>query len=175
MADWAIEPLADHHDRAAFCCGKPPLDDWLRRFVSQYQRRDLARAYVLVRPGHPRVLGYYAISRRHLDFARLPPARAKKLPRSLPLPAALIGQLAVDRTLQGQGLGDVLLVDALRRILGLAEHIGILAVIVDALDEQARDFYLHRDFEPFVDDPNRLFLTLHDLRKSGLKPLGHSP
>ena len=94
MADWAIEPLADHHDRAGFVCGKPPLDDWLRRYVGQYQRRDLTRAYVLVRPGQPRVHGYYAISNRHIDFAHLPPGRIKKLPRSLPLPAVLIGQLA---------------------------------------------------------------------------------
>ena len=120
MADWAIEPLADHHDRAGFHCGKPPLDDWIRRSVGQYQRRDLARAYVLVRPGQPRVHGYYAISNRHIDFAHLPPSRVKKLPRSLPLPAVLIGQLAVDQGVQGQGLGDVLLADALRRVLALA-------------------------------------------------------
>ena len=171
MADWTIEPLADHHDRAGFHCGKPPLDDWIRRYVGQYQRRDLARAYVLVRPGQPRVHGYYAISNRHIDFAHMPPGWVKKLPRNLPLPAVLIGQLAVDRGVQGQGLGDVLLADALRRILALAERGGILAVIVDAIDEQARGFYLHRDFEPFQNDPSRLFLMIRDLRQAGLKPL----
>ena len=171
MAEWAIEPLDDRHDRAAFDCGKPPLDDWIRRYSGQYQRRDLVRLYVLVRPGEPRIYGYYAISNRHIDFAHLPPGRAKALPRHLPLPAVLIGQLAVDRSVQGQGLGDVLLVDALRRILALSDRVGILAVVVDAIDESARQFYLHRDFESFVDDPNRLFLTLQDLRRSGLKPL----
>jgi GNAT superfamily N-acetyltransferase len=171
MADWVIQPLADHHDRAGFVCGKPPLDDWILRYVGQYQRRDLTRAYVLVRPGEPRVHGYYAISNRHIDFAHLPPGQVKKLPHSLPLPAVLIGQLAVEQGVQGQGLGDVLLADALRRILALAERVGILAVIVDAIDEQARGFYLHRDFEPFQDDPSRLFLLIRDLRQAVLKPL----
>jgi GNAT superfamily N-acetyltransferase len=136
MADWTIEPLADHHDRAAFDCGKPPLDDWIRRHVGQYQRRDLARAYVLVRPDQPRVHGCYAISNRHIDFAQMPSGWAKKLPQRLPLSAVLIGQLAVDRSVQGQGLGDVLLVDALGRILALADQVGVLAVVVDAIDDQ---------------------------------------
>ena len=172
MAEWAIEPLAGHQ-RADFDCGQRSLNDWLKLRATQYARRNLARTYVLVRPGQARVFGYYALSTRHIDFAHVPPERARGLPVALPLPVALIGQLAVDRSLQGQGLGEVLLIDALRRILGLAEQIGILAVLVEAIDESARRFYLHQGFEPLADDPSRLFLTLKELRAAGLEPLGN--
>jgi GNAT superfamily N-acetyltransferase len=124
-----------------------------------------------VRPGRARCFGYYAISNQHIDFARLPRTRAKKLPSRLPLPVVLIGKLAVDREVQGQGLGDVLLSNALRRILALADQVGILAVIVESIDDEARRYYLHKNFEPFHDDQSRLFLMLQDLRRAGLKPL----
>jgi len=171
VADWVIERLMDRHDRAAFDCGKAPWNDWIRRYAGQYTRRGLARTYVLVHEGEVRVFGYYALSNRHLEFAHLPVNRAKGLPVSLPIPAVLIGRLAVDKAAQGQGLGDVLLADALRRILALADQIGIVAVLVEAIDDQARDFYLHRDFEPLTDHPRRLFVLLKDLRRSGLEPL----
>ena len=171
MTDWKIERLADHHDRSGFDCGKPPLNDWLIRFAGQYERRGLARTYVLLRPGDNRALGYYALSNRHVDFVNLPPQKRKGLPSSLPIPTALIGRLAVDRVLQGQGLGDVLLVHALRRVLTLSEEIGIVAVLVEAIDDQARDFYLHRNFEPLTDNPRRLFVLVDHLRRSGLEPL----
>jgi GNAT superfamily N-acetyltransferase len=175
VTEWAIEPLTDNHDRALFDCGKAPLNDWIQRFGGQFHRRGLTRVYVLVRPGQARCLGYYAISNQHIEFAHLPRSRAKKLPSRLKLPVVLIGQLAVDRTVQGQGFGDALLGNALRRILALADQVGILAVVVDALDDEARAYYLRKNFEPFQDEPSRLFLMLHDLRRAGAKPLEGGP
>src|SRR5437764_233555 len=122
MADappWVIEPLADRHDRTTFDCGVPVLNDWLTQRAGQFERKDLARTYVAVRPGEAAVVGYYALSSHSVRFDTLPTDQAKGLPR-LDMPVALIGRLAVDKSMQGRGLGSELLIDALRRVEHLA-------------------------------------------------------
>lgn len=171
MSDWTIQRLAKDHDRTGFDCGKPPLSEWLKQYASQYEKRSLARTYVAVRPGEARVFGYYAISTCHLRHDILPPAWSKGLPMGLDAPAVLIGRLAVDRSVQGQGLGDILLIDAFRRIQYLADRIGILAAVVDAIDDQARRFYLHKGFEELLDNPRHLFMPMRVVRGLGLEPL----
>jgi GNAT superfamily N-acetyltransferase len=170
MPKWAIERLAAHHDRDEFDCGVPVLSEWLRQHASQYDRRDLARTYVLVRAGLSRVFGYYAISTCQLCYQDLPSHRSQGLPRRLSIPAVLMGKLAVDQSLHGQGMGDVLLIDALRRIEHLAGEIGIRAVVVNAIDDRARSFYLHKQFEPLLGHPDRLFLPIQIVRRLGLDP-----
>jgi GNAT superfamily N-acetyltransferase len=165
VPDWKIEPLASHHVRTEFDCGEPSLSDWIRQQASQFVSRDLAKVYVLLRKDGPRAWGYYAISTCQIRFEELPPKYSKGLPRKLGIPAALIGKLAVDKGLQGQKLGGVLLSDALRRVRDLSETIGIRAVVVDAIDQRARAFYLHHEFIAFADAPDRLFLPLSIVRK----------
>jgi GNAT superfamily N-acetyltransferase len=165
VPEWKIEPLGSHHVRTGFDCGEPSLSEWLRQQASQFVSRDLAKVYVLVGAGDPLVRGYYAISTCQVRFEQLPSAHSKGLPRKLGIPAALIGKLAVDRSLQGQKLGGVLLLDALSRIRNLSETIGIRAIVVDAIDQRACDFYLHHEFIAFADDPNRLFTPLSIVRK----------
>jgi ribosomal protein S18 acetylase RimI-like enzyme len=171
MSNWAIERLADHHDRTGFDCGQPQLSRWLREDAGQYERRDLARTYVAVRPGNPLVLGYYAISTCHIRYEELPVQKTKRLPRRIVIPAALIGQLAVAQSAQGQGLGDCLLIDALRRILHLADQIGIQTVVVDAINDRARSYYLKNGFEELLDDQRRLFMPVQIIRQLKLEPL----
>lgn len=171
MPAWTIQRLAKGHDRSSFDCGKPPLSEWIQRYAGQYEKRDLARTYVAVRPGESCVLGYYALANCHLRHDVLPPARSKGLPGRLDVPAALLGRLAVDRSVQGQGLGDVLLIDALRRVQHLADQIGILAVVVEAIDDQAQGYYRHKGFEELLDDPRHLFLPMGVVRQLGLGPL----
>jgi GNAT superfamily N-acetyltransferase len=168
MADWRIEPLGRGHVRGAFSCGRPPLDDFLRRLVSQYATRNLGRTYVAVEPGETRVCGYYTLAAGALSFEHLPEASARKLPRH-PVPVVLLARLAVDQAVQGQGLGEALLVDALRRCLGLADRLGIHAVEVDAIDEQARTFYKKYGFVPLLDHPLHLVLPIATIR-DGLGP-----
>jgi len=165
VPDWKIEPLAAHHVRTEFDCGEPSLSDWIRQQASQFVARDLAKVYVLVREDNPRVWGYYAVSTCQIRFDELPTGHSKGLPRKLGIPAALIGKLAVDKGLHGQKLGGVLLSDALRRVRDLSETIGIRAVVVDAIDQRAREFYLHHEFIAFADFPDRLFLPLSIVRK----------
>jgi GNAT superfamily N-acetyltransferase len=168
--DWTIERLGSSHDRAAFDCGNQILTDWLRQRASQFAKRDLARTYVATKSGGKVVLGYYAISNHRVTHESLPTEEAKGLPR-LDVPVVLLGRLAVDLTLQGRGLGSQLLIDALRRARHLADHVGIRAVEVDAIDDAARQFYTRFGFVPLLDHPNHLFLSMQVIRKLGLPPL----
>jgi GNAT superfamily N-acetyltransferase len=167
---WKIERLGASHDRTAFDCGNPVLTDWMKQRAGQFEKRDLARTYVATRSGDRIVLGYYAISNHRVTHESLPAEEAKGLPR-LDVHVVLLGRLAVDRSVQGRGLGSLLLIDALRRARHLAEHVGIRAVEVDAIDDSARRFYLKFGFVPLLDDPNHLFLSMHVIRKLGLPPL----
>lgn len=168
--DWTIERLRSGHDRTAFDCGNPVLDEWLKQRAGQFEKRDLARTYVATEPGSGVVRGYYAISNHRVMHEALPAEEVKGLPR-LDVPVVLLGRLAVDLTTQGQGFGSLLLIDALRRAQHLAKHVGIRAVEVDAIDDAARQFYLRFGFVPLLDAPNHLFLSMQVIRRLGLPPL----
>src|SRR4051794_6762095 len=112
MTDWKIEWLDRTHDRDRFTCGKGPLDDFIRRLVSQYEKRNLGRTYVAARPAERTVCGYYTLASGAIEFQDLPQPSARKLPKH-PVPVILLARLAVDRSAQGQGLGEALLLDAL--------------------------------------------------------------
>jgi GNAT superfamily N-acetyltransferase len=143
----------------------PSLDDWLRLRATQHARKGLAQTYVAVVGEQPDVLGYYAISTHHVKFEHVPQPVAKGLP-GIDLPVVLLGRLAVDRTVQGHGLGALLLVDALRRCLAISDQVGVRAVEVDALDESARRFYARFGFVSLLDDVRHMYLSMdavHDL------------
>lgn len=168
---WSVEPFdKQRHDRTGFDCGVPGLNDWLATKVSQYEKKDLARTYVLVEPGQTIVKGYYALSNHTVAYEALPEDQGKGLPQ-IDMPVVLIGKLAVDRTLQGQGLGEFLLIDALRRASYLATKIGIRAVEVDAINEASITFNKRYGFLTLNDDPHRLFLPMNVIRKLDLPPL----
>jgi GNAT superfamily N-acetyltransferase len=164
MPVWEIASLASQHDRSCFDCGQALLNEWLQRYASQWEKKDLARTYVAVKQGQSQVYGYYAISSHRVRYDTLAEGQLKRLPK-IDLPVVLLGRLAVDKTVQGQGLGQRLLIDALRRSVKLSEHLGIGAMEVEAIDEHARRFYLKWGFIPLVDDPKHLFLAMHVIRK----------
>ena len=170
MATWTIRRLDKSHDRSAFDCGQPMLNDWLKDRAGQFDRRDLSRTFVATRLEETIVVGYYAISTHQVVHDVLPADEAKGLPR-LDIPVVLIGRLAVDQSVQGQGLGALLLVDALRRSWRISEQVGIRAVEVDALDDAARSFCLKFGFRSLLDDPRHLFMPMHEIRKLKLDPL----
>lgn len=170
MDRWKIERLHRTHDRAQFDCGTPVLEEWLQKLATQHEKRDLARTYVAILPNDVRVHGYYAISNHRVSYDALPADQAKGLPR-IDVPVILLGRLAVDRSAQGQGLGEHLLLDALRRANYIAEHIGVRAVEVDAIDDAAKRFYLKYGFTAMLDDPRHLFLPMQVVRKLQLPPL----
>ena len=167
MGGFEIRRFGPSHDRSLFDCGVDSPNDWLRKQVSQFEKRDLARTYVAVRLGELQVLGYYALSMHHVSHELLPADQAKGLPR-LDVPVVLLGRLAVDRTVQGRGLGAMLLLDVLARATHLSDQVGIRAVEVDATDQSARRFYLKYGFAPLLDDERHLFLPMHVIRKLAL-------
>lgn len=156
----AFEPLGRQHDRSTFSCGQAVLDDWFRHRAGQDERRNVARVFVAV-DSELGVVGFYSLSAFKLEIADLPDAIARKLPRyDDGVPAALIGRLARDVRVRGRGrgIGDLLMADAVRRILGAARALAVLAIVVDAKDEAAAAFYDGFGFRAFPSRPNRLFL-----------------
>lgn len=160
LAPEHIRPLDKAHDRKSFDCGNDDLNRYLREQARQDAEKRVAAPFVLTQPGSPKVLGFYTLSSSIIPVGELPPDLMKRLPRYGQLPVTLLGRLAVDRSVGGQGIGEFLLVDALRRSLEAAQQIAAMAVIVDAKDERAESFYRHFNFQPFHQTPLRLFLPM---------------
>lgn len=156
-----VEPLGKQHGRAAFSCGNPALDQYLKERARQDARRYVAAPFVLVPgPDEKTILGYYTLSSFAIDLSDLPPETARKLPSYPNVPVTLLGRLGVDQRHAGQGLGEFLLMDALHRSLTQSSQIAAVAVVVDAVDANAIRFYQHFNFIALLDRPNRLFLPM---------------
>ncbi len=156
-----IERIARGHKTKQFDCGEATLNSFLKQFALRNDEGDIGRTYVAVRPNDPNVLGYYTISSGTVRFDQLPPDL--KLPK-YPIPTAHIGKLAADLTVQGQGLGEALLFDALKTAESASEKIGIKVVELIALHEKAKAFYLRYGFSELADDQLRLYLHMDTVR-----------
>lgn len=156
---YRVEVLGKGHGREGFECGADPLDRYLRQQARQDADKRVAAAFVLVEPPSKSVLGYYTLSASVIHASQLPDEMARKLPRPQ-LPVTLLGRLAVHRKLKGTGIGEFLLMDALRRSLDAATQIAAMAVLVDAKDEAAEAFYAHFGFTPLQQTPARLYLPM---------------
>jgi ribosomal protein S18 acetylase RimI-like enzyme len=164
-ARWQVVPLDSKvHDRAGFSCDAPELDRYIREHASQDIKRDLARVFVAVEVGTPAVRGYYSLSAASFQRDTLPADQAKRLP-GYPVPAVLLGRLAVDGSVKGKGLGAHLLMDALNRALLATQKLAVHAMIVDARDDAAVAFYRKYGFLSFTSDERRLFLPMATIRK----------
>lgn len=155
-----IEPLTSKHDRNSFDCGEPSLNTYLKQYARQNDEKGLGRTYVAVEPGQTRIEGYYTISTGAVTFEQVP----EKLPK-YPIPVVHLGRLAVDLRSQGKALGELLLIDALKRAAQASEQLGIYAVEVRALNENARRFYLKYGFTSLLDDEMHLYLPMRTIRK----------
>lgn len=164
-AAWRIEPLSRDHERGRLDCGEPALDEYLRRYARQNQDSGIARTFVAVGTAEPRrVLGYYSLSVGAIDRENLPSRAAKRFP-AFPIPVARLGRLAVDRPMQGKGLGEDLMMDALRRSVRVSAEVGIVAVLIDAKHERARRFYARYEFEALPEQPLMLWLPIAAVRR----------
>jgi ribosomal protein S18 acetylase RimI-like enzyme len=162
-----IEPLGSRHDREGFSCGEPALDSYLRRQASQDIRRRVAQVFVALGGTPETIAGYYSLSAASFERDELPPPLAKRLPH-YPVPAAILGRLAVDREQQGRGLGETLLLDALRRVVRASAILAVYAMVVDAKNDRAVAFYERYGFRAFSTEQRRLFLPLETFDKLGL-------
>jgi ribosomal protein S18 acetylase RimI-like enzyme len=166
-APLVIEPLGSHHDRKSFSCGEPALDAYLQRHASQDVRRRVAKVFVAVGDTPDKIAGYYSLSAASFEKDELPAALARRLPH-YPVPAAVLGRLAVDLGQQGRGLGETLLIDAIRRVVWASAAMAVNAIVVDAKNERAQAFYERYGFLRFASAPRRLFLPLETFETLGL-------
>lgn len=153
----APEPLASGHRVDAFDCGEPLLDEWLRKRALGNQASGASRTFVVAdRSG--RVMGYYALAAGAVAHGTA--TRSIRRNRPDPVPVLVLGRLAVDRQAQGMKLGAALLQDAVKRAVGVSANAGIRALLVHALSERARQFYLHYGFQASTLHPMTLMLRL---------------
>lgn len=157
-----VEKLRADHELAGFDCGKEDLNRFLKRHALANQQANSAQTYVVCRD--LTVVGYYSLavgSVAHEDA----PVRVKKGLAHHSVPVMILARLAVDKPLQGQGVGPALLKDALVRTATAADIAGIRAVLVHAKDDEAKAFYKHFNFDPSPTDPYHLFLIMKDLQR----------
>jgi ribosomal protein S18 acetylase RimI-like enzyme len=154
-----IEPLDPGHERAVFSCGEAILDRYIRQRAGQDIRRRIARVFVCTGSDARTVLGFYTLSALSVDIGSLPHTLARRLPKQ-PVPAAHVGPLAVSRDVQGQGIGGLLLADAVKRATSAGATIGIHALVVEAKTDRAKRFYERFGFHALPDRSERLFLPL---------------
>jgi predicted GNAT family N-acyltransferase len=157
-----VEPLGRSHNREAFSCGVEALDLYLQHRARQDSDRNLAKVFVLTDDGI-HIAAFYTLSAQAVQPRNLPAAMAAKLPR-LPLPATLLGRLAVDKANRGKGVGEIILLHALQSAWQASQTVASWALVVDS-KEGARDFYLKYGFVPFEDLPHRLYITMKDIEK----------
>jgi GNAT superfamily N-acetyltransferase len=165
---WAFVPIHKKYQRDHFDCGYPVLDDYIKKYAKQNHEKGIAKTFVAIDDSSSlKVDGFYTLSASTIEFESLPDTSQKGLP-AYPIPAILIGKLAVDSAAKGQGLGTELLVDALLRAVRASQDVAVFAVRVDAIDSTARDFYLKYEFIPFQDQPLSLFLPIKTIIKEFL-------
>jgi GNAT superfamily N-acetyltransferase len=157
-----FEPLdKKKHDRAAFSCEQESLERYLKERATQEIKKRVAAAYVLTPDGRT-IAGYYALSQYAIEAGELPSELVQQLhlPRYDKLPATLLGRLARSKEFKGRGLGELLLMGALKRSLEHSRNIASVAVVVEAIDENARAFYKRYGFIDIPNRPNRLFMPM---------------
>lgn len=159
------EPLGPDHSLGGFDCGVDSLNTWLPKHARTAAASGSARTYVIEDVEQGRAVGYQALCAASVSRNEASARAGRGMPRH-PIPAVLLARLAVDRSVQGRGLGAFLLGDAMARTFAASTGLGIRVMLVHALDESARDFYLHHGFEPSPTDPMNLQLLVKDIEAS---------
>jgi GNAT superfamily N-acetyltransferase len=154
------------HERSQFDCGEPALDEWLRRYAGQNRRRDTAATWVIA-DANDRVVAYASIAMTGIDRSAAPAGLAKQAPD--PVPALLLGRLAVDHDYSGRGVGTALVAHVLATAMELNTHAAARAVVVNAINPDARRWWEHLGFHPFDSDEEEcpdLYLLTVDIAKT---------
>lgn len=162
-------PLLESDDRAAFDCGRESLNAWLQRHAWRNQQSGFSRTSVVRDADTGAIVGYVALAAAQIEREHL--ARSDRRNRPDPLPAILLGQLAVDRRHQGQGLARSLLLFALTTVVTLSRQVGCFGVLTHPLDDGVRAFYRRFGFEDLPFDPGGgMIVRVVDLERSGIGP-----
>lgn len=153
-----VSELLAQHERAAFSSGHGRIDRHFHQTVSQDVKRSYAACYVLVERSSGKIAGFYTLSAHSIPLGDLAPELAKKLPRYPHVPVVLIGWMGRDLAFRGEGVGSLLLYDAISRVA--KAPVGAYAICADAIDESAAAFYREHQFQPLDSRPQSLFLPM---------------
>ncbi|MCA9858652.1 MAG: GNAT family N-acetyltransferase [Thermomicrobiales bacterium] len=155
-------PYRQEHDVTAFSCGDASLDRWIRSNAARNESNDASRTFVIC--SDSTVVAYYALAAGSIERAYVPKALQRNMPN--PLPVIVLGRLAVDARYQDHGLGSGLLKDAMIRVALTSQTIGVKAILVHAISDDAQQWYLKRWFVESPLDPMTLLLPTAQIRKS---------
>ena len=161
-----IQPLdRGKHQRDTFNCDIDSLNRYIRKQASQDLKRKIATVFVLIDSPNPQVIAYYTLSAYTVEITELDNALAKSLPRYPLLPATLLGRLAVDINCRGQSFGELMLIDALKKSLAATTTVASVALIAEAIDETAANFYRKYGFQEFKSNPQKLYLPMRSIKE----------
>ena len=159
MREYITEALNTSHKKAEFDCGNKMLNRYLHKQAKQDVKRKLSACFILANANHI-VKGYYTLSNAGISREIIPEEIKRRLPPFYDsLPVTLLGRLAVSTLFKGQGIGKLLLIDALKRCFHVSKHIGSMAVVVDPVDERAENFYKRFQFIT-LPDSGKMFLPM---------------
>jgi GNAT superfamily N-acetyltransferase len=171
VSAWHEEPVGKHHNRDAFDCGEEALNEFLRRYARKSHELGGAKTFLAMDDKeNMTVLGFYSLSPASVAYARTPDFVKRGLARH-DVPAFRLARLAVDRRVQGQGLGGQLLLAAGRRCLLAAAEVGGVALLIDAKNERVAQWYAGYGAVPLLDAPLSLLLPLKTI-EAALKAAG---
>lgn len=160
-----IEPISRSHNRSSFNCGNADLNHYLQNTARQQSEKGISRTFVLVDSGQPlEILSFFTLAACEILVEKLPPRFAKKYP--LRASAAKLARLGVALHMQRQGIGTYMMLNAMDRVLQVAEHLGIIGFFVDAKDNSAAAYYRQFGFIPLPDNPLELFLPISTILKA---------
>ncbi len=154
------EPMANQHELEEFRCDEASLDDWLRRRARANQVGGASRTYVVCDGNY--AIGYYALASGVIAVESAPGRFRRNMPN--PIPVAVLARMAVDLNWHGRGIGRALFRDAASRVAQAADAMGLRGIVVHAISEQAKSFYLALGFDPSPSEPMTLMVTLADIR-----------
>lgn len=158
----APEPLGGHHDLSSFDCGEPRLNEWLRSHAQRNEASGSSRTFVVCQG--EAVVGYYTLATGGITHIEATSRVRRNAPA--PIPVLILGRLAVDATHQGKGIGEGLLRDALLRSLAVSESVGVRAVLVHALTNDAKNFYIKHGFAESPLDNLTLMLSISNIKSA---------
>lgn len=153
-------PISADHNLTNFDCGEPSLNDWLKRRALKNHASGASRCFVVC--SGATVIGYYSLSAGAISHESAPKALRRNMPD--PLPVLLLGRLAIDKKYHNQGIGQALLRDAMLRAVNVAGNAGVFAILVHALSDQAKQFYISRGFVVSPLQPMTLMMTIETIR-----------
>jgi GNAT superfamily N-acetyltransferase len=159
---YSISKLNNTFNIRAFFCGETQIDDYIKKYALINQYNNIGQTWILHDKNKSEIIGYYTISNSQILISSFPQEYTKNLPK-YPVPCILIGKLGVDRKCQGQGFGEYLLYDSLKRIKDISINVGCNAAIIDAINDKVADYYSKNGFIRFKEKPNSLYLPVKDI------------